>query len=116
MAEFVRYTLDDGTEVIFEAAESTGLVDLHRGGASTEDGGVLATRLDGIAKTAQQIAESMLDQVRPDELELELGVKVSGELNAWFFAKTKTEATVNVRLTWKNPSSQPGAPDAAPTR
>jgi hypothetical protein len=38
MAEFVRFTLDDGSEVLFESAESD-LVALHGGAPEVRDGG-----------------------------------------------------------------------------
>ena len=101
MADFVRYTLADGTEVLFESAEAD-LVSLHRGGApSTRDGGPLADRLTGIARTAGLVAAQVRDELGPDELSVELGVKVAGELNLWFFAKNQAEATITVTATWK---------------
>ena len=44
MAEFVRFTLDDGSEVLFESAESD-LVALHGGAPEVRDGGKLTARL-----------------------------------------------------------------------
>ena len=38
MAEFVRFALDDGSEVLFESAESD-LVTLHGGPPEARDGG-----------------------------------------------------------------------------
>jgi hypothetical protein len=105
MADFVRYTLDDGSEVLFEAAEAD-LVSLHGAGDTEKDGGRLADKLHGIARTASQVAESMRADLSPDELTLELGVKVGGELNAWFFAKNAAEATITVTLTWKRPEAR----------
>ena len=52
MAEFVRFTLDDGSEVLFESAESD-LVALHGGGQpDVRDGGKLTARLQGVAEAA----------------------------------------------------------------
>jgi hypothetical protein len=100
MSDFVEYTLDDGTAVLFEAAEAD-LVSLHGGGGTVEQGGGLSDRLAGIARTAGQVGAAMRAQLEPDELSLELGVKVAGELNAWFFAKHQAEATIKVTATWK---------------
>jgi hypothetical protein len=47
----------------------------------------------------------------PDEIKLEFGIKVSGEVNWWFFAKNKAEGTISVSLTWKPPS--PAGPEPA---
>jgi hypothetical protein len=46
MAEFVRFTLDDGSEVLFESAESD-LVALHGGPPDVRDGGKLTAQLQG---------------------------------------------------------------------
>jgi hypothetical protein len=104
VADFVKYTLEDGEEVLFESAE-TDLVTLHRGGKpEVADGGRLEARLGAIAKTAQQVAGAMREKLEPDELAVELGVKIAGELNLWFFAKNQAEATISVTLTWKKGS------------
>jgi hypothetical protein len=102
MADFVEYEPDDGSRVLFESAEAS-LVSLHGGDPDVKDGGRLGDRLSSIAKTAGQVAAAMRQGVDPDELALELGVKVAGEVNAWFFAKQQAEATIKVTLTWKKP-------------
>jgi hypothetical protein len=99
VAEFVRYTLDDGSEVIFESAESD-LVALHGGQVDVVDGGRLHTRLESIAAAAEQVAGSMRSRLAPDQVTLEFGLKVSGEVNWWFFAKSQAEGTIKVTLTW----------------
>ena len=43
----------------------------------------------------------MRSSLAADELALELGVKVAGELNAWFFARNQAEAMIKVTATWK---------------
>lgn len=100
MAEFVKFVLDDGSEVFFESAESD-LVALHSGEADVADGGRLQVRLESVANAASQVAESLRSRLTPDEVALEFGLKVSGEVNWWFFAKNQAEGTINVTLTWK---------------
>jgi hypothetical protein len=52
VAEFVRFTLDDGSEVPFETAESD-LVAQHGGGPpEVRYGGKLTARLQGVAEAA----------------------------------------------------------------
>jgi hypothetical protein len=75
MADFVKYELDDHSEVLFESAEAS-LVSLR---------------------------------LKPEEIALEFGVKVSGEVG-WFFAKASGEASINVTLTWRKPTEVPQAP------
>ena len=99
MAEFVKYTLEDDTEVFFESAES-GLVSLRGGEADVADGGRLQGRLQSVATAAEQVSTSLRSRLAPDEVTLEFGMKVSGEVNWWFFAKNQAEATINVTLKW----------------
>jgi hypothetical protein len=98
MAEFVRFTLDDGSEVLFESAESD-LVALHGGPPEVRDGGKLTARLQGVAEAAEEVAGSLRARLVPDEVSLEFGLKVSGGVN-WFFAKAQGEGTIKVTLTW----------------
>ncbi len=106
MADLMRYQLEDGSEVMFEFENST-LVDSHGGGDVVHEGGRLAGKLAGITAAAQQVAQAMREKVEPGELQLELGVKIAGEVNAWFFAKQQGEATIKVTLTWKKDTPQP---------
>ena len=99
MAEFVRFTLDDGSEVMFESAESD-LVALQGGPPDVREGGRLTTRLQGVAEAAEEVAGSLRSRLAPDEVSLEFGLKVSGEVNWWFFAKSQGEGTIKVTLKW----------------
>jgi hypothetical protein len=109
MAEFVRFTLDDGSEVLFESAESD-LVALHGGPPEVRDGGKLTARLRGVAEAAEEVAGSLRSRLVPDEVSLEFGLQVSGGMN-WFFAKAQGDGTIKVTLKWAgNP------PSAAPSR
>lgn len=108
MAEFVRFTLGDGSEVLFESAESD-LVALHGGGApEVRDGGTLTAQLQEVAKAAEEVAGSLRSALAPDEVSLEFGLKVSGGVN-WFFAKAQGEGTIKVTLMWAgNAAPAPG--------
>lgn len=101
MAEFVKFTLDDGSEVVFESAESD-LVELHGGQPNVVDGGQLQTRLGSVSAAAEQVAASLRSRLAPDEVELEFGLKVAGEVNWWFFAKNQAEGTIKVSLRWSS--------------
>lgn len=108
VAEFVRFTLDDGSEVLFESAESD-LVALHGGPLDVSDGGKLSARLQEVAEAAEQVAGSLRSRLAPDEVSLEFGLKVSGEVN-WFFAKAQGEGTIKVTVRWAGnaPATRPG--------
>ena len=98
MAEFVRFTLDDGLEVLFESAESD-LVALHGGAPEVRDGGKLTARLQGVAEAAEEVAASLRSRLIPDEVSLEFGLSVSGGVN-WFFTRAQGEGTIKVTLKW----------------
>ena len=108
MAEFVRFTLDDGSEVLFESAESD-LVALHGGAPEVRDGGKLTARLQGVAEAAEEVAGSLRARLVPDEVSLEFGLKVSGGVN-WFFAKAQGEGTIKVTLKWAGNSASATPP------
>jgi hypothetical protein len=110
VTEFVRFTLDDGSAVVFEAAESE-LVRVHGGQPEVREGGRLSERLHGVAEAAEQVAGQLRSRLAPDEVSLEFGLKVSGEVNWWFFAKNQAEGTIKVTLTWAG--DQAAVPAAA---
>ncbi len=112
MADFVKYTLEDGTEVYFESTEGS-LVSLRTGAADVKEGGELGQRLNGIAKAAEELSAGLRQRLAPDEIELSFGVKISGEVNWWFFAKSKGEASIDVKLSWKGPATPTGPAPAA---
>jgi Trypsin-co-occurring domain 1 len=99
MVDFVRYTLDDGSEVFFESAESS-LVELRGGEPEVTDGGRRRTRLEAVSAAAAQVAGALRSRLAPDEVELTFGLKVAGEVNWWFFAKNQAEGTIAVTLRW----------------
>lgn len=109
MAEFVRFTLDNGSEVLFESAESD-LVALHGGAPEVIDGGKLTARLQGVAEAAEEVAGSLRARLVPDEVSLEFGLQVSGGVN-WFFAKAQGEGSIKVTVKWTGtsaPATWPG--------
>ena len=108
MAEFVRFTLDNGSQVLFESAESD-LVALHGGAPEVLDGGKLTARLQGVAEAAEEIAGSLRARLVPDEVGLEFGLKISGGVN-WFFAKAQGEGTIKVTVKWAGTSASATPP------
>lgn len=103
MSGTVEFVLSDGSTVLFE---SEGVFDgdlvTEHGGASdgSRSGGRLRERFERIAATAQEITTTLRDNLTPDEVEVELAVKVNGEAGAFMFAKSKAEAAVTIRLKW----------------
>lgn len=109
MADFVRYELDDGSEVFFETAEGS-LVSPRGGSADVVDAGRLGDRLRPIAAAACEVSRSLREHLAPEEIELIFGVKVSGEVSWWFFARANGEASINVRLTWRKDARESSGP------
>lgn len=103
MADFVRYELEDGSQVFFESAEGS-LVSLRGDSVEVVDAGKLGDRLRHIAAAADEVSRGLRERLAPEEIELEFGVKVSGEVSWWFFAKASGEASINVTLTWRKPT------------
>ncbi|MBN9100936.1 MAG: hypothetical protein J0I49_22910 [Pseudonocardia sp.] len=103
MSDFVEVVLDDGnTRVLFQTAES----DLVRSHGGEPDVGVITSamnRLESIASATQRVASSFKENVKPDELTLEIAIGLSGEVG-WFFAKSELESSMTVTLTWKSGS------------
>src|SRR4051812_13081317 len=65
VADFVRYALDDGTQVLFESAESN-LVGLHGGEPEVSDGGRLTRRLRDVAAAAEEVSQELRSRLAPD--------------------------------------------------
>lgn len=65
----------------------------------------MTDRLQGVAGTAEQITKELRSRLAPHEVSLEFGLKVSGEVNWWFFAKNQAEGTIKVALKWAGDSA-----------
>jgi hypothetical protein len=72
------------------------------------DAGRLGDRLQHIAAAAEEVWKGLQERLAPQEIELAFGVKVSGEVGWWFFARANGEASMNVKLTWRG--NTPGKP------
>ncbi len=96
----MRYSLEDGSEIVFETAEHS-LVSQRGGQPQMIDGGELEQRVAPIAQAAEVLSRSLREKLGPDEVELNLGIKVSGKMNWWFIASTAGEAAITVTLRWK---------------
>ena len=75
MAGFVKSTLDDGSEMLFESAES-GLVAARGARPDVVDGGRLQTRLEGFAAAAEQVARPLRERLGPEEMSPEFELRM----------------------------------------
>jgi hypothetical protein len=109
MADFVRYELADGSEVFFQSAEGS-LVSLRGGDPDVHDAGALGDRLRQVAAAAEEVSSGLRKRLEPDQIEISFGVKVSGEVSWWFFAKASADAAIQVTLRWNRESGSTSAP------
>jgi hypothetical protein len=110
VTDFVTVVLDDGTEVVFQSAESD-LVTPHGGPPVVERYEAAMDALGQMAQATQRVCASFAERTKPDELQLEIGVGLSGEVG-WFFAKSGLESSMTLTLTWKTGSAGSPAPRA----
>ena len=99
MPQFIRYTLEDGSELLIEATGSEGGV--VRAGIS-EKIETAKTSLDAVRFYVLQIRRKLHD-VQADEVEVKFGLKATGEIGNNMFAvgKAGIEANYEVTLKWK---------------
>ena len=92
--DLVRYSLGDGTVVLFEVDEASG----YRPASAAD---VVAQVRDAVAPAlaAAQVVVERARAAAPDEVEVTFGIKVSGTAN-WWIAKLATEGSFQVKLTW----------------
>ncbi|HEX2209772.1 MAG TPA: CU044_2847 family protein [Longimicrobium sp.] len=117
----MRFVLDDGTEVEVEAEPGVqgapygsvprGPVErgaVERGPAPVERAQRSFEEALGVVKrTVGAAVREMRDAFpeRPDELEVEFGIKASLEANGLILAKAAGEASFVVKAVWKKPSA-----------
>jgi hypothetical protein len=110
---FMRFDLDDGTVVDIETEDESALsprpTTTMRGGPPVE--GARRSFQEALGAVKKTVAASIIElrdafPDRPDELEIEFGIKASMEANGLILAKAAGEAFFTVKALWK----KPGAP------
>jgi hypothetical protein len=92
--EVATYKVDDSTTVMFEVEPTA---DFRPAGPDQVIG-----RVQEAVGPAVEAAKAVLDKVkdlRPDQVEVKFGVKVSGGAQ-WLVAKAAGEASFEITLTW----------------
>lgn len=105
MKHLIEFPLEDGTTIMVEVDElkvEGGVVPV-----STKPGDVekAQTTFEAAVSKIRPVAESVITTLydipkRPDEIELEFGLKLNGKTGI-YIASVGTEANFQVRLTWK---------------
>ncbi|NCP88428.1 MAG: hypothetical protein CO094_13910 [Anaerolineae bacterium CG_4_9_14_3_um_filter_57_17] len=103
MSQYLRYTLEDGSELLIEATGSEGGVVRAGLGEKIEAAKTsFDAALDSVRVSALQIRKKLHD-VQADEVEVKFGLKATGEFGNNMFAvgKAGVEANYEVTLKWK---------------
>ncbi|MFC4529451.1 CU044_2847 family protein [Sphaerisporangium dianthi] len=101
MSELMRVPLAGGGQVVVEVSENEPGVR-----RASRTGDTIDAAVDSLQHALQPIreaAEAALETFRksgPDEVEIELGVKLNAEAGA-VIAKSSVEGHLNVKLTWR---------------
>jgi len=106
MAQFIRYKLEDGSELLVEApGNEGGIVKASAGDKIQEAKETFDKALDSVRVSALQIRKKLHD-VQADAVEVKFGLKATGEMGGNMFAvgKVGIEANYEVTLKW---SKQP---------
>jgi hypothetical protein len=103
MAQFIRYQLEDGSELLIEAIEpEAGVVKAGLGEKIQQAKQTFDQALDSVRLSALQIRKKLHD-VQADEVSVKFGLKATGEVGNNMFAvgKAGVEANYGVTLKWK---------------
>jgi L-cysteine desulfidase len=106
-SELVRFRLGDRESVVVEVAEQyEGAVRVGARDRVLEAQRCFEDNLTNIRDATQAVLASLRDSVRPDEIKLVFGIKLTAEAGA-VIARTGVEGNIGVEMTWKRPA--PGA-------
>lgn len=102
MNKLIEFIVPGGRVVVESEANATG--GNVRGAAVAQATEAVGRSLGDALSVIRHVAEATVDacdglEVAPDTVEVEFGLKFNAELNA-YIAKSKGEATLNVKLVW----------------
>jgi hypothetical protein len=101
-SQIVTYELDKATEVKFEVEPAAGFRE-----ASPDQ---VVGRVRDAVGPAVEAANVVLDKIkemRPDQVELKFGIKVSGTAS-WLVARAAAEGNFEITLSWNSSAHDPG--------
>ena len=107
MVRIDKFRLADGTEIAIESDVPVGSGGPSAVGAGDESSpGEFSKALSRIRPTANELIATLRGLAqRPDEVEVEFGIKLGGQMGA-LIAKASTEANFIVKLKWASSSSE----------
>jgi hypothetical protein len=107
MTEIVAFTSEDGVDILVEASDGDpGMRDIARGDVVHRSGEKFESVLGRVRSISTLVARELREVAAgPDEVSVELGVKVNAEANV-LLAKTAGESAIKVTMTWyRDPSA-----------
>ncbi len=109
---YVKFELEDGTAVYIESGEthkgSSGLIPGMRGDAADQ----AAISFEKSFTAVRKMASTMISGLRegfveqPEEVQINFGLKASGELGNLVVARGGMEANYNVMLRWRSEKAE----------
>jgi hypothetical protein len=108
MASFVKFELEDGTIVFVETTDTpkggSGFPLSSRGEHPSEQSAISFEKsIQSVRKMAAAMVQEMRDGFteQPDEMQINFGMKASGEVGALVVSRGGTETNYNVMLRWR---------------
>lgn len=109
---YVKFELEDGTVVYIESADSpkgsSGLIPGMRGDASDQAALSFEKSVTAVRKMAATMINSMREGFaeQPEEVQINFGLKASGELGSLVVSRGGMEANYNVSLRWRSEKAE----------
>jgi hypothetical protein len=110
--DIVEFTLNDKTAIPVEVDDlNYDFTKISTEGGRQADEHRVTRSFQEALERVKPVADQLINKLRelasePEHIEVEFGVKLSGEVGA-LIASTSTEANFTVKLSWSNTSAQP---------
>lgn len=109
---YIKFQLEDGTVVYIESGDSpkgsSGLIPGMRGDAADQAALSFEKSVTAVRKMAATMINSMREGFieQPEEVQINFGLKASGELGSLVVARGGMEANYNVSLRWRSEKAE----------
>ncbi len=107
MATYIEYTLEDGSTILIEADETASGMPIKAAGGDVlmETEKLFAEALGPVRRSIMVLRQELSD-LETDELEVNFGVKTTGEAGLFGVCKLGAEANFSITLKWSKRSVQ----------
>lgn len=107
MATYIEYRLQDGGTILIEADDNTNLPTKASAGADAiKEAEKMFEEALASVKSAVGAFRSQFADLETDEVEVSFTIKATGEAGVFAVCKVGAEASFNISLKWKKPSTQ----------